>query len=447
MKIVIAGAGAVGRYLTKMLSSEDHRLTVIDNDPDSLEYINSHYDVLTNQGNVTFINDLMEAEVNKCDLFVAVTSHETINITACMLASSIGAKKTVARIDNIEYTSDINKKKFVDLGIDEMIYPEKLAADEIRTSLNTSWQRVNMSICNNALQLIAVKLRDNALIINKQFNTGFLNHGKFRVVAIKRLGNTIIPNGDDKLKDGDIVYFIVPPENLEFTREQAGKTSVEIKKVMIIGGTRVGSNTANILPKNVSAKIIENDEKRSRETELRVRRDKILVLNGDSKDLEFLESEGIRETDAFIAVTDNTEANILSCLAAKHYGVTKTIAEVENNDYIQLAQNLDIGTIINKKLITASHIYQLTLNDSVRNVTCVPLSSDAKIIEFEAKPGSKVTKKKLRELRIDSDVNFGGFVRDGKGYICSGDTEIQPNDHVIVLCLNDAVHKVEPLFD
>ncbi len=446
MRIVIAGAGDVGKYLAKMFRSESHDIIIIDNNPQNLETLSSRFDIMTYEGNVTFMKDLMEVGVNKCDLFVAVTSHETVNMTACILASSLGAKKTLARVDNHEYIQPDNLRRFSKLGINQMIYPERLAAEEILMSLKTNWQRINMSFCNDSLQLIGVKLRSNAPVIGQQFNTGFLDHGKFRVVAIKRSGNTIIPRGEDELKDGDIVYFIVPPENLEFTREQAGKDEREIRRILIMGGTRIGINTAKLLPDNISAKILESDMDKCSPITQQVRSN-ILVINIDARDLESLESEGIKDTDAFIAVTENTEENILACLAAKHYGVTKTIAEVENNDYIQLAQNLDIGTVINKKLIAASHIYQMTLNESVQNVTCVPLSSDAQVIEFEAKAGSKVTKHKLRELRIDSDVNFGGYVRDGKGYICSGNTEIQPGDHVIVFCLADAVHSVEPLFN
>jgi trk system potassium uptake protein TrkA len=444
MKIVIAGAGEVGRYLAKMFSADNYDITVLDLDGQSLRQLSDHFDLMTCEGNVTFIHDLMEVEVNKADLFVAVTSHETVNMTACVLASNLGAKKTVARVDNREYVMPDNVQRFQRLGISQLIYPEMLAAEEIVKSIRTSWQRVHMSFCDDALSLLGVKLRSNAMVLNSPFKTGFLNHGRFRVVAIKRQGTTLIPKGEDCLLDGDIVYLMVTPENFEFTMEQCGKVSKPVKHTIIMGASRIGINASKMLPSGVKATILDADIDRCNDAVQQT--PNALVLNRDARDMEVLREEGIGSTDAFIAVTDSSEANILACLAAKQMGVVKTIAEVENNDYIQLAQNLDIGTIINKKLIAASHIYQMTLDDAVRNVTCVPLSVDAQVVEFEAKAGAKITRSIIRDLHIPSDVNFGGYVRDGKGYICSGDTQIQPGDHVVVFCLATTVKKVEVLF-
>lgn len=443
MKIVIAGGGEVGSHLAKMFSYEDHEITIMDLDVARLDALSSHYDVMTYEGNVTFIKDLNDVGINKTDLFVAVTSYESVNMTACMLASNMGAKKTLARVDNKEYVQPENLSIFQKMGVGSVIYPELIAAQEIVKSLRSSWQRINMSFCNDALVLLGVKVRTNAQVLNQKFSTGFLDHSRFRVVAIKRNNDTIIPRGDDMLLDGDFVYFITTQENIEFTRQQAGKISKPIHNVMIMGGSRIGINTAQMLPEEVKAKIIEIDHDRSIYVSEKIRN--LLVINGDGRDLELLEEEGIGDMDAFVAVTGSSEANILACLAAKRFNIVKTIAEVENNDYIPLAQNLDIGSIVNKKLTAASHIYQLTLTASVLNVTCLP-SSDARVIEFEAKEGSRVTRSNIRKLHAPRDSNFGGYVRNGKGYICSGDTEIQPGDHVIVFCQAESVHKIVSLF-
>jgi trk system potassium uptake protein TrkA len=444
MNIVIAGVGEVVRYLAKMFSVENHNLTIIDDNETKLNALSEHYDLMTVYGSATSIEDLNKVNIKNADLFVAVTSHESNNLTSCALAYNLGAKTTLARVDSKEYILNKNKERFNDLGIKSLVYPELLTAQEIVKSLNNNWQRINMSFCNDSLLLLAVKLRDNTDVLNKEFKTGFMDHGKFRITAIKRSGDTFIPKGDDKLLSGDIVYLITTPEELEYTRIALGKENRPIRRVMIMGGSRIGINTAQLLPRDVSAKIIEINPERAEKIANLVP-DNVMILNMDARDLESLKEEGIENTDAFVAVTGSSDTNILACLAAKRFGIVKTIAEIENNDYIPLALNLDIGTIVNKKLITASHIYQLTLDKSVLNVTCVPLS-DAQVVEFEAVENSKVTKHKLRDLNIPSDVNFGGYVRNGKGYLCYGNTEIQVGDHVIVFCLATSIHAVEQLF-
>jgi trk system potassium uptake protein TrkA len=444
MKIVIAGAGEVGSHLAKMLSSENHELTLIDNDQNKLEVLANRNDLLSVYGNATSINDLKNAGVEKADLFIAVTPHESLNITACILATTLGAVKTVARIDSQEYMQEGNTDVFLRMGIDYLIYPEMLAANQIVEAIKTSWQRVNISFDNDKLILLGIKVRTGAEVLNKQFKTGFLDHARFRVVAVKRGSLTIIPQGNDELLDGDIVFFITTKENIEFTREQAGKIDRPIRNVMIMGGSRIGIKTAQFLPDKVHAKIIETDYDRC------VKMTEILhdnlVIHGDGRDLELLKEEGLEDMDAFIAVTGDSETNILACLAAKRFGVIKTIAEIENMDYIPLAQSLDIGTIINKKLIAAGYIHQLTLNENVLNVKNLT-SSDAQMIEFVVNENSKITKGNLRSLKIPSEVNFGGYIRNGEGFICSGDTILQPGDHVILFCFASAIRKIESFFN
>jgi trk system potassium uptake protein TrkA len=443
MKIIIAGAGEVGTHLAKLLSRENQEIVLLDENSKKLDAVAANYDILPIAGKATSLNDLEECGVKDADLFIAVTPSESVNMTACMLATNLGAVTTLARIDNYEYLLPKNKEFFNKLGVDSLIYPEMLAAKEIVDALKNSWQRVNMSFGGNALVLLGIKIRANAPVANQQFQTRFLDHARFRVVAIKRKNETIIPKGTDQIIDGDIVFFITKNENIEFTREQAGKLNRPIKNVMIMGGSRIGVKTIQYLPEKVNVKVLEVDYDKCMQISDATKGK--LVINGDGRDLELLKQEGIQEMDAFVAVTGNSEANILACLAAKRFGVIKTIAEIENFDYIPLAQNLDIGTIINKKLIAASHIYQLTLDANVLNVKCLQ-SSDAQIVEFVAKPGSKVTKNKLRDLKLPPDVNFGGFIRNGEGHICSGDTVILPDDHVIVFCLSEGMRNIESFF-
>lgn len=347
MKIIIAGAGEVGTHLAKLLARENFDILLLDEDASKLKDLEASFDLLTSIGSPTSIKDLKEASIEKADLFVAVTPSESVNMTACMLATNLGAKRTLARIDNYEYLLPVNKEFFKKLGVDYLIYPEMLAAKEIVESLSTSWLRQNLNFCDNALILLGIKVRANAIIVNKKFSTGYFDHGKYRVVSIKRNNKTIIPAGSDQILENDIVYFITTPENLNFVREQAGKEDFPIRNIMVMGGSRIAQKTIQYLPSNMRVKVLERNKEKS--YVLAEKLENSMILNCDGRNIEILKEEGIEEMDAFVAVTANSEANILACLAAKRLGVKKTVAEVENNDYILLAESMDIGTVINKK--------------------------------------------------------------------------------------------------
>nr|MBP8023035.1 Trk system potassium transporter TrkA [Paludibacter sp.] len=409
-----------------------------------LKDLEASYDLMTYTGLPTSISALKEAGVASADLFIGVTPSESVNMTACMLATNLGAKKTLARIDNYEYLQPKNKEFFEKLGVDYLIYPEMLAAREIVESLKTSWLRQNLSFCDNALILLGIKVRENSRIVNHKFSTGFFDHNKYRIVAIKRQNRTIIPLGSDMVLANDIVYFITTPEYLNLVKEEAGKDDYPIKNIMVMGGSRIAQKTIQNLSSNINIKILERDKEKS--YDLAEKLDNAMIINCDGRNIELLKEEGIEEMDAFVAVTANSEANILACLTAKRLGVKKSVAEVENNDYIMLAESMDIGTVINKKMIAASYIYQLTLDADVLNVRSLS-SADAEVVEFVAKPGSKITRSKIMDLRLPDQVNIGGFVRNGVGNIVNGNTIIMPNDHVIVFCVSSAIRKMETFFN
>ncbi len=444
MKIVIAGAGEVGHYVAKMLSSENHDIILMDSDEERLKDIPSAYDLLTLTGSPTSIHDLKEAGVPKADLFVAVTPHESVNMTACMLATNLGAKKTISRIDNREYLLPENADFFKRMGVNSLIYPEMLAAQEIANVLKRGWLREFRTFGDGELVVVCLKVRANATLINKTFNSGFFAHNHYRIVAVKRNNRTIIPCGSDEILANDIVYFICTPDNLEFVREQAGKKAFDVKNVIVMGGSRIAINAIRALPKNTTVKIIEAD--RNKCLALSEKLSNALVINGDCRNMELLREEGIEDADAFLALTSDSESNLLACLTAKRFGVDKTVADVENIDYIDFAESLDIGTVINKKLIAASHIYQRMLDEDVLNVTCLTYS-DAEVVEFVVKPGDKITRKRVGDLNLPSNVNIGGIIRDGKGTIVNGQTVIQPDDHVVVFCMADSVRKIAAFFN
>ena len=446
MKIIIAGAGNVGTHLAKLLSREKQDIILMDDDEEKLSALSSNFDLLTVAASPSSISGLKEVGVKEADLFIAVTPDESRNMTACMLATNLGAKKTVARIDNYEYLLPKNKEFFQKLGVDSLIYPEMLAAKEIVSSMRMSWVRQWWEFCGGALVLIGTKMRKKAEILNIPLHQLGGPTIPYHVVAIKRGTETIIPRGDDVIKLNDIVYFTTTRKYIPYIRKIAGKEDyADVRNVMIMGGSRIAVRTAQYVPDYMQVKIVDNDINRcNRLTELLD--DKTMIINGDGRDMDLLIEEGLKNTEAFVALTGNSETNILACLAAKRMGVEKTVAEVENIDYIGMAESLDIGTVINKKMIAASHIYQMMLDADVSNVKCLTFAN-ADVAEFTVPAGAKITKHFIKDLGLPKGTTIGGMIRNGEGVLVTGDTLIQPGDHVVVFCLSMMIKKIEKFFN
>ena len=445
MKIIIAGAGNVGTHLAKLLSREKQDIILMDDDEEKLSALSSNFDLLTVAASPSSISGLKEVGVKEADLFIAVTPDESRNMTACMLATNLGAKKTVARIDNYEYLLPKNKEFFQKLGVDSLIYPEMLAAKEIVSSMRMSWVRQWWEFCGGALVLIGTKMRKKAEILNIPLHQLGGPTIPYHVVAIKRGTETIIPRGDDVIKLNDIVYFTTTRKYIPYIRKIAGKEDyADVRNVMIMGGSRIAVRTAQYVPDYMQVKIVDNDINRcNRLTELLD--DKTMIINGDGRDMDLLIEEGLKNTEAFVALTGNSETNILACLAAKRMGVEKTVAEVENIDYIGMAESLDIGTVINKKMIAASHIYQMMLDADVSNVKCLTFAN-ADVAEFSVPAGAKITKYLIKDLGLPKGTTIGDMIRNGEGILVTGDTLVQPGDHVVVFCLSMMIKKIEKFF-
>lgn len=446
MRIIIAGAGAVGSHLANLLSREKHDIVLVDQDETRLEEPSRHFDLLTINVSATSIDGLREAGAGSCDLLIAVTSDESRNLTICMIAHALGAKKTVARIDNSEYLDSLYRNYFKKMGIDSLIYPERLAAQEIAGSMKMSWVRQSWEFHDGALELIGVKVRSTSSLLNKPLKELGLESRKFHVVAIKRREETLIPRGDDMMIAGDLVYFMTTRKNLPEIKHLCGKDNYEeIHSIMIVGGGRVAVQTARMLSDRFNVKIIEISEERAKKLTTLVD-ENVMVIHGDGRNLDLLIDEDIKKTQAFIALTGSAETNILACLAAKRLGVRKTAAIVENLDYAAMAESLDIGTIINKKAIAAGHIYQMMLDVDVSNLKCLTVSA-ADVVEFVAAEKSKATRKLIKDLDLPKGATIGGLVRNGEGILVSGDTQIQSGDSVVVFCVEMDIRKLEHYFN
>ena len=445
MKIVIAGAGNVGIHLAKLLAGENQDIVLIDESEEKLNRLDSSFDLMTIQESPVSLHGLKEAGAGSADLFVAVTTDESRNIISAQLAHYLGAKKTVARINNYEYLQPKNMEYFNGIGVNSLIYPELLAAKDIVDGMKLSWIRQWWEFAGGALVMMGIKLRDNAQILNKPL----AELGKelpYHIVAILREGVTIIPSGSDTMQAGDLVYFMTMKKHIPHIRKIAGKEELpDVRDVIIMGGSRIAVRTAQLMPDYMNLKIIESDLDRCNSlTELVD--DKVMIINGDGRDPSLLMSEGIEHTEAFVALTDNSETNILACLAAKRFGVTKTIAEVENIDYINMAEKLDIGTVINKKKIAASHIYQMMLDADVTNVKCLTFAN-ADVAEFNVMEGAKITRNPVKDISLPRGVTIGGLIRNKEALIVTGNTQILPGDHVVVFCLEGMIKTIEKYFN
>lgn len=444
MRIIIAGAGEVGTHLAKLLSNEEQDILVIDEDEEKLEPLES-YNFMTQQCSVTSINTLKEMQVDKIDLFIAVTPIEATNIIACAIAKRLGAKKCVARIDNHEFMTGNGKAFFREMGIDDLIYPEFLAATEIASALNHTWVRNWFELSEGKLIVAAVKIRSNSELVGKPLSqVGAINRF-MHVSAIKRLSETIIPNGHDMILDGDIIYVATTKEHEDEVKAMCGKQTVteKVDKLLIMGASPIAERLAKQLQDDVRIKIIEKDFDLCQNMAEEL--PQCNIVHGDATDIALLREEGVRDYDAFAALTGSSEANILSCLIAKGEGVRKTIAEVENMQFISQAENLNIGSVINKKLLASSAIFQILLDSDKNNARCLALS-DAEVAELVLHNNSKACKAPVKNLRLPEGMTIAGMVRDNAGMLVNGDTQLQPGDHVVVFCLSGTFHKVEKYF-
>ncbi|MDR2359028.1 MAG: Trk system potassium transporter TrkA [Prevotellaceae bacterium] len=449
MKIVIGGAGEIGSHLAELLSNERHQITVIDHDETRLRHVAEVADLITVEGLTTSITTLQKAQVHKADLYIAVSPAEEqdMNVVSASLAKQLGARKSIARINNDEYLQEDNQALFIDLGIDYLFYPEKIAASEIDRLLEQSYTNEIMEFSGGKLQLLTFKLEEGSPLIDKKISELALDVTKllYRVLAISRNGETIIPNSACYFRLNDVVYIIAERAGIDEALYHSGKKIIDVHNVMILGGTRMAEMIAKKIEQRVtSLKLIEPDRVRSEE--LAVLLPHTLIINGDVHNTDLLEEEDLRHMDAFVAVSGSSATNILSCVIAKRLGVQKTIAEIENLEYVKLAESLGINTVINKKMITAARIFRFTMRHHIQSIKYLS-GLDAELMEFIVKPGSVITKGKIRDIDFPKDAIIGGIVRGNTSSIAIGDSQIQAYDRVTVLALPTSINKVNRFFE
>jgi len=445
MRIIIAGAGEMGFHLAKLLAAEEHDIVIIDTKGEVLDHVSSSLDVGTIKGSSSSPSILREAGVLKADLLLSVTSIEEINITTCMIGKSLGAKKTIARISNTELLQQRDDLNLKGMGIDEVISPASLAAKEIKRLLKQSALTDTFEFEKGTLSLVGIEIDKNSELMGKTLTeSAYLNPDQnFTTVAILRNNETIIPYGENKFLEGDHAYFVSEPEGIATVTNLAGMESMEIKNVMILGGSKVGVHTARLLSKKYKIKLIEADKEKCHK--LAELLPDTMIINGDGRDINLLKEENIDQIDAFIALTENSETNIMSSLVAKNNGIKKTISLVENMDYIHLSQSVGVNTLINKKLIAANFIFRYVRKGEVVDLTSIH-GVDAEILEFEIGDKAKILEKELKDLDFPKSAIVGGVIRAGRGIAVRGNFEFMPKDKVVVLSMPNCIRKVESFF-
>ena len=450
MRIVIAGAGEVGTHLAKMLSNEEQNIVLMDQDGKKLERASHHLEVLPIEGSPTLLSDLERARVAGADLFVGVTPDEATNVMACMLAKRVGARHTIARINNPEYLESEYNILMEELGVDSMIYPEELAAREIGSIIEYPWARQYVTLFNGALALVGVKVRNGAPIVGqylkdlKTLLSG--DDGKyFHVVAIKRDFDTLIPRGNTRIEHNDLVFFTCDVDHIDLVRKLSGKKAPKIERVVIMGASPVALRTISKISEDIQVALIDIDKDKC----LRLSQElphNVEIYHGDGRDPEIVDEVNLEESQVFIALTENSETNVLACLAAKRYNVYKTVAKEENIDYIPLAYRLDVGTLINKKLLAAGYIYRTLLGQDTGQVTCLSLVNNAEVIELVARRDSHIVGRRISDLKLPANMTFGGMMRNGRPCMIDGNTVFEPYDHVVIFYHDLTINTLKELF-
>ena len=450
MRIVIAGAGEVGTHLAKMLSNEEQNIVLMDQDGKKLERASHHLEVLPIEGSPTLLSDLERAHVAGADLFVGVTPDEATNVMACMLAKRVGARHTVARINNPEYLESEYNILMEELGVDSMIYPEELAAREIGSIIEYPWARQYVTLFNGALALVGVKVRNGAPIVGqylKDLKTLLPgDDGKyFHVVAIKRDFDTLIPRGNTRIEHNDLVFFTCDVDHIDLVRKLSGKKAPKIERVVIMGASPVALRTISKISEDIQVALIDIDKDKC----LRLSQElphNVEIYHGDGRDPEIVDEVNLEGSQVFIALTENSETNVLACLAAKRYNVYKTVAKEENIDYIPLAYRLDVGTLINKKLLAAGYIYRTLLGQDTGQVTCLSLVNNAEVIELVARRDSHIVGRRISDLKLPANMTFGGMMRNGRPCMIDGNTVFEPYDHVVIFYHDLTINTLKELF-
>lgn len=443
MKILIAGDGETGTHLAQMLSVEGQDVTLLGSDRDRLQELDSTSNFMTGVGEATSVSSLEECGVSGAGLFVAVTPDENINIVACELAKGCGARRCVARVDSPQYGSPDVMVMLRERGVDQTICPERMVAENalhfIRHNWATEWFRMH----NGKLLVVGVRISKGDAFEGHTLREIGAAPRFFHVAVIKRGGNAVIPRGDDRVLAGDTLYISLLPSEVNRLHDLCGGNSLKIGKIMITGAGRVTENLLRLMESRGGVTVIDPDRERCRDMAFMF--PDAVIVNARSNDVVTMKDEGVEGCDMFLALTGSSEANIVSCMVAREHGVRKTLARIEEFQYMEEAESLAIDKIVNKKQLNTGMVMNMLLDSEMATTQCLA-TDKAEVTVMVAGEDSKIVSRPICELKLPGELTIAGLVRDGEGQLVEGRTHIRPGDHVVVFFLTGSLQKVKKLF-
>ena len=442
MRVIIVGAGEVGYQIAKYLSLELIDVVVIDKDKDKLRRVIEDLDVAAVEGEGGSPLTLMEAEADKADIILAVTDKDETNMIACLLARVFNIPRKIARIRNPEYFNNERLLSRELLDIDPAINPELELAKTVEKLLELPLATDIEEFENGLIKIIGFKIPETAPLIGKTLKkVGNMYAKKLLIGIIVREDRAIIPTGEDIIQEGDIIYVPVKKEEVADTLSILGVSAKPAKKVMILGGGRTGYYIASDIEQKADVKIIEKEAERCKYLTKNLK--KALVLHGDGVEQKLLVEENIKDMDAFVAVSNNDELNIMAALLAKKLGTKKTVAVVNKTDYILIAHNLGLQAALSPRLLTASTILRYVRRGDILSLTAVA-EGKAEIIESRIGKKSPLVGKTLEEAQPKASL-IGAIIRGEDLIIPSGSDKILEDDKVIIFTLKESIKDVEKI--
>lgn len=439
MKIIIVGDGKVGYALAESLSKEDNDVTIIDKDAEALKKVDGRLDVMCIKGNGLSTKILLEAGVREADLIIAVTTSDEMNMVCCLTAKKLGARHTIARIRDPEYSDELSQLK-ADLGLDMVINPEQAAAGEIARLIEFP-PAFNVEIFSKGyVEMVEIKVKAGMSVAGMRLRdiSGKIL-SSILIAAVVRGEEVVIPKGDFEIKESDLIYIIGRPSIVFNFCRKIGVYIQKIKKLMIVGGGRIAYYLAKYLDEmDIKVKIIESDSQRCVElTELLPH---ALIISGDGSDETVLQSENLSDMDAFVSVTGRDEENLMTALMARQMGVKKIVSKINRFNYIDLIKDMGIDNIISPKLITTNYILRYIRGmksakaDAVQTLYRI-IGGRVEAIEFAAATMPGLTDIPLKKLNIISGVLVAAIVRKNNVIIPGGEDMIKADDSVIVIAM------------
>jgi len=455
--ILILGLGGVGYYLAKRLAHEGYAITVIESDSGLLRHADGDIDARLVQGNAMSIECWREIGAGKMDYLIAVTDNDAVNMMACLIADRFGIPRKIARVRSLEFGGKDSILNAKDLKIDLLIHPEELAAQEIFRLIKLRAGNDIIDVAEGHIQVMATRIHEKSPLAYRKLKDISKKYREFpfRVVAIARGITTLIPGGEHELLPQDQAFFMVSNENLARLMSITGVEQQKRHRVMILGGGLVGRRLAELLGKTVEVRLIEKNERFAQELSFVLSNTE--VLHGDGSDSNVLVSAGLLEMDTFITATGENETNIMSCVLAKHLMNSenghlrgkqrKTIALVSKEDYLVLAATMGSDIALNKKILAGNEILKFIRRGELLSVAHLH-GFDAEVVEIVAAPNSPITRKPLSKLDsfYTGKIMIGGIYRDDAWQIAVGDTHIQSDERVIVVCVSLHLKDVQKLF-